>query len=565
VIQQRSKGAFSRREWLLTDAVLPALVVLVVISGLLTGCGAATLDEVRLDSGPVTGVQEEVDGQDIWIFKGIPYAAPPVGDLRWQPPQPVTPWEDPLPCTAFGPACPQPSMFEILDLITLDAGREDEDCLYLNVWSPADRAGEDLPVMVWIHGGSFETGSGSMALYDGRYLAARGVVVVTINYRLGALGFLVHPALSAASDEGVSGNYGLLDQIAALRWVRTNIAGFGGDADNVTVFGESAGAMSILTLLVMPEAEGLFRRAIVESGIMLDQGYGMPTTATVAQAEAAGEDMARRLGVDPAGDVAAQLRAKTPDELIEAAQQVSNESGTMERILLWRPVADGRHLPDLPTRLWAAGKQHRVSLLIGSNADEAELFLAGTIVTQAEFDAYADTIFGGYKDEALMLYPSAAAGDVTHALSRMLTEIGFASTARFAARAMSAASEVGVDGGLPGSGTAPSTYLYEFTRVPFSNPMGAFHAVEIPYVFGTTRLFSLPGIVQESDRRLSDVIMGYWTRFAATGDPNGDDAPVWPAYDKETDQHLELGDDIVVGAGLYEKACDLADRIRRLE
>jgi para-nitrobenzyl esterase len=232
-----------------TLAAVSALMALLVLAVPALGCQGAGLEQVLLDSGPVTGGQEKVAGQDIWTFKGIPYAAPPVGALRWQPPQPVTPWEDAVACTEFGPACPQPAMFEGF---SLSAGVTAEDCLNLNVWSPAESAGQKLPVMVWIHGGSFETGSGAMQIYDGGNLAAEGVVVVTINYRLGPLGFLSHPALSADADSGVSGNYGLLDQIAALQWVQRNIAGFGGDPSNVTVFGESAGGISILDLIVSP-------------------------------------------------------------------------------------------------------------------------------------------------------------------------------------------------------------------------------------------------------------------------------------------------------------------------
>ncbi len=220
-----------------------------------TGCGS-DLEQVQLESGPVAGAREEVHGTKIWSFKGIPYAAPPVGDLRWKPPQPVASWTEPRACTSFGPSCPQPAQIETF---YLDVGATDEDCLYLNVWSPADSAHERLPVMVWVHGGSFETGSGSMEVYGGQNLATMGMVVVTINYRLGPLGFLAHPALSAESTEGVSGNYGLLDQIAALQWVQKNIAGFGGDPTNVTVFGESAGAISILDLLVSPAGRGSLR------------------------------------------------------------------------------------------------------------------------------------------------------------------------------------------------------------------------------------------------------------------------------------------------------------------
>jgi para-nitrobenzyl esterase len=509
------------------------------------GCGGPSLDRVQLDSGPILGAHEEVSGQQIWIFKGIPYAAPPVGALRWQAPQPVQAWEAPRVCTQPGPACPQPSM---LEGFSLSAGPTSEDCLYLNVWSPAASSKERLPVMVWIHGGSFETGSGSMDVYNGRNLAADGVVVVTINYRLGPLGFLSHPALSVSATSGVSGNYGLLDQIAALQWVQRNIGGFGGDAGNVTVFGESAGGISILDLIVSPQAKGLFKRAIVESGVLMDQGFGVKMAATKEQAESMGEAFAERLGVDPAGDVAAQLRAEPVDDLMSVASKMKRETEEVKRILFWKPVVDGYVLSDLPSKLWASGQYQHVSLLIGSNADEADLFLPGLVMTRARYHAVVEEIFGDRSGEALSLYPGTGVGGPTHAIGRMLTEVGFASTARFAARAMSA--------------DVPDVYLYQFTRAPLPLVMGAFHAVELPYVFGTTDLFSWLGVVKQVDTDLSTTIRGYWTRFAATGDPNGDGAPVWPRYDEASDTHMVLGATVSTASGLYKDACDFADRVR---
>jgi para-nitrobenzyl esterase len=532
-------------------AAVPAavLVALLLFGVLVAGCGGPSLEQVQLDSGPITGIQEELDGRQIWVFKGIPYAAPPVGDLRWKPPQPVAPWTEPRACVEFGAACPQPGQ---LGVSYLAVGGTDEDCLYLNVWSPAESVEERLPVMVWIHGGSFESGAGSMDVYNGRNLATKGVVVVTINYRLGPLGFLAHPALSEESANGASGNYGLLDQIAALQWVRANIAGFGGDPANVTVFGESAGAISILDLLVSPLAEGLFDRAIAQSGIMLDYGFGVTTAVTPGEAEAAGEDFVSLLGVEQSGDVLAQMRAKTPDELLEAAAVYANESGLMERGVAWKPAADGYVLPDLPTKLWAAGECHRVPLLIGSNADEGNAFVTGLVVSPGKYEAQMRKIFGEYADEALALYPDTGTTGIDSGLSRMLTEVGFASTARFAARSME-------------TSTDAAAYLYQFTRLPRVSPMGAFHGIEIPYVMGNVALFSSLGVIVQTDYDLSEMIMGYWTRFAATGDPNGGGAPEWPKYDAASDQHLELGDEIRPGAGLYRTACDLADRVRGLE
>lgn len=518
------------------------MLVLAALTLTVAGCGGpdTSLEKVLLESGPISGVQE----QDLWVFRGIPYAASPVGDLRWRPPQPVEPWEDVRECVAFAPACPQPSSG---GAFYLDVGETDEDCLYLNVWSPAESNAETLPVMVWIHGGSFVTGSGSMAVYGGANLAAEGVVVVTINYRLGPLGFLAHPALSAESTEGVSGNYGLLDQIAALQWVQKNIAGFGGDPGRVTVFGESAGAISILDLLVSPLAEGLFQRAIVQSGILLDAGFGVSTTGTLAEAEAAGEAYADRLGLDLSGDVQAQMRALSPAGLLAAAGPGED---LMDQGLAWKPVADGYVLPGLPTDLWAEGRQWKVPLLIGSNADEGNTFVAGLTVSTEEYEAQMDRIFGPFVDEAFALYPVEAPEDIAPAFSRMLTEVGFASTARFAAANMSE--------------SAPA-FLYQFTRVPLDNPLGAFHGVEIPYVFGNAGLFTMLGRIEQADYDLSEAIMGYWVRFAAGGDPNGEGAVEWPRYDRSDDIHLGLGDAIATGTGLYQQACDLADRMRTAE
>jgi para-nitrobenzyl esterase len=547
--------------------MLGLALVLFLASAIGTGCGGAGLGRVQLDSGPITGTREEAQGQRIWSFKGIPYATPPVGDLRWKPPQPVQSWEEARACTSYGPACPQ-SRSGSGELFYLDVGGTDEDCLYLNVWSPAKSSQERLPVMVWIHGGSFESGAGSMAVYSGQNLAARGVVVVTINYRLGPLGFLAHPALSAESAQGVSGNYGLLDQIAALRWVQRNIAGFGGDPARVTVFGESAGAISILDLLVSPLAEGLFQRAIAESGIMLDYGFGVTTTGTLQEAEQAGEEFVRQLGIDGSSsngdDVLTQMRAKTPDELLAVAG--GGDAGLLEQGLTWKPVADGYLLPDLPTTLWAAGKRQSIPLLIGSNADEGNTFLAGITSSPAEFEAQMRKIFGDRANEALALYPVTNPEDITPAFSRMLTEVGFASTARFAARCMSTPEAVaGVGATDSRNAQAASAYLYQFTRVPLGNPLGAFHGVEIPYVFGNAALFSGLGAIQQVDYDLSDAIMDYWTRFAATGDPNGDGASAWPVYNPVSDRYLGLGDTISPGSGLYKAACDLADRVRGID
>jgi para-nitrobenzyl esterase len=270
--------------------------------------------------------------------------------------------------------------------------------------------------------------------------------------------------------------------------------------------------------------------------------------AETEEAEAQGQVFAARLGIDPDGDVAAQLRAKSAEELMRVAAEFSGETGDVQKILFWKPVVDGFILPDTPTALWLADGLRDVSLLIGSNADEADLFLPGIRVTEQLYEDLVRGVFGDRAEEALALYPADGAGGPTKALGRMLTEIGFASSARFAARQMSA--------------TGSDVYLYEFTRAPLPFLMGAFHAVELPYVFGTLDLFAWTGVLGQTDRDLSELVIGYWTRFATTGDPNGDGAPVWPAYELASDLHLELGDSIGAYSGLYREACDLADSVR---
>ena len=385
-----------------------ALFVLPLLT--LGGCGsgaptatstatAGTLGRPAVQGGVISGAQ--ADG--VWSYLGIPYAAPPIGELRWRPPQPVESWEGTRSCLRYGPSCPQQT--SLLETALLGVGRTSEDCLYLNVWTPARSPDEKLPVMVWIHGGSFTSGSGSMPVYAGEKLAGAGdVVVVTINYRLGPFGFLAHPELSKESPRGVSGNYGLLDQIAALKWVRHNIAAFGGDPQRVTAFGESAGAISILDLMASPLAGGLFQRAIVQSGILLEAGLGSQTGTTLAQAEQAGEAFARRAGVDSSGAAAlAAMRGLSADELLAAAGQ---KGDFLTAGLSYKPVVDGYVLPDSATDVFAAGRQLDVPLLIGSNSDEGETFVAQMgSPTPAQYRAYIRAAFGESADAVLALYP----------------------------------------------------------------------------------------------------------------------------------------------------------------
>lgn len=419
---------------------------------------AATAPGVHVSTGPVSG--EERDG--VHRFQGIPFAAPPVGELRWKPPQPPQPWTEPRACVKFGPACPQQSR----DLYG-PVGETNEDCLYLNVWTPVPKTGADTgrrPVMFWIHGGGFLFGSGGKAVYDGAELARRGgVVVVTCNYRLGPLGFLAHPALTAESPHRASGNYGLMDQIAALQWVQRNIEAFGGDPGCVTLFGQSAGGVSVCALMASPLAKGLFHRAIVHSGSAPGNLHDR------AAMESLGMEFAKRLGTD---DLKA-MRAKSADELLEAAKKNTGRvgEGTLDNLCI-----DGYVLPESLYKVFAAGRQHNVPLIAGTTKDEDRLFLAGV---QAVVQAMA--------------------------------------------------------------AIQPKTFSYEFRRTPdyaAAENLGCFHGVELPYVF---RYFPALLKFNADDERLSDLMIGYWSRFARAGDPNGDGAFSWPSYNVTT-RHVQALD-----------------------
>lgn len=498
---------------------------------------------VRTEAGAVEG---RLEGE-IWEFLGIPYAAPPVGGLRWKPPQPVPPWEGVRPCRQFGDSCPQPEgPWRAL-------GSLGEDCLYLNLWVAAGEDREPLPVMVWIHGGAFLSGSSSLEgvsstpLYDGRHLAGSGAVVVTINYRLGPFGFLAHPLLSRESPQGVSGNYGMLDQLAALQWVRRNIASFGGDPSRITLFGESAGAVSILYLMVSPLATGLFQAAIAESAPFWVRRLLPPAWRSLREAEEAGEDLARALGSDASSDVLADMRARSEGELLEAARL---EIGLLPGGMDFGPVVDGWVLPDRPETLFLEGRHHCNDLIVGHNRDEANYFLAGKEISHEEYGRLVRDMAGELAGEALRLFPPREGGGARLALSELVTALEFAAPCRFLARCVSDA------GGR--------AFLYRFVRVPptqLGKMLCVCHGSEIPYVFGELDPREGYG---DADRELSSAVMGYWVNFARRGDPNGDGLPSWPAYSRESDLSLELGDGFAVVSGLQREACDLAEAIHRV-
>jgi para-nitrobenzyl esterase len=443
---------------------------------------------VKLDSGKISGV--EVSG--VASFKGIPYVAPPTGDLRWRPPHTISPWAGTRPAKEFGAACPQPPTLEKRYGIKFD--NLSEDCLTLNVWTAANNPSERHPVIFWIHFGGHAAGSGSIV--DGSALARQGAVVVTINYRLGPFGFLALPSLSKESSRSSSGNYGLLDQVQALLWVHRNIDKFGGDPQNVTICGVSAGANDVGWLMTSPLAAGLFHRAVLESGEMFP-----PSDVRLAAAEQSGLKLY-------GADVTA-LRLRSAKEILAAG-------GTFE------PIIDGWVIPQSPAQIFASGLQAKVPLIVGTNADEGSVFTKDlALKTTVDYRAYLVSRYAT-ADTLLTLYPAADEIQARSAAARIVTDYIIAS-ARTLARYQAKVN--------------PKTFVYHFTHS--TGPQGAFHTSEVPFVFASD-----PG------SSLAKVMSAAWVKFAATGDPG------WPAYTAASDQYMEFGDTIKVGSELHKKELD---------
>jgi len=469
---------------------------------------------VAVDGGRVAG-STEAGAAALSVFRGIPFAAAPVGALRWRAPQPVARWRGTRPATAFGARCMQQPLFS--DMMFRSPGIS-EDCLYLNVWSPAVPAGRTaamparrtaarLPVLVYIHGGGFVAGDGSERRYDGAALARRGIVVVTLNYRLGAFGFLAHPALTAESPRHASGNYGLLDQVAALDWVKRNIAAFGGDPARITIGGESAGSMSVSVLMASPLSRGSIAGAIGESGAAMQKHSPQPLAAL----EAKGTAFAAAIG---ANDLAA-LRALPADRLL-AAQAAAAD-------LPARPVVDGYLLTEAPAVTFAAGRAAHVPLLVGSNSQEAPAaaLLGEAAPTLAAYRAGLARRLGTGADAVFALYPARSDADVL-AMATAVASDDFLALPTWKWFDLQRRS------GAP-------TYLYNYERVrprfladPGSRAAwGAVHSAEIEYALGnldTNPIYAWTA----ADRQVSATMSGYWANFVATGDPNGAGLPVWP-------------------------------------
>jgi len=439
-------------------------------------------DVVHIDSGALKGVTAD----SVISFKGVPYAKPPVGPLRWRPPEPATRWTGVRVADRYGAICMQ----KIAVDNGVGPGPASEDCLTLNVFAPAGKARSGLPVMFWIHGGGFVNGSGTAALYDGSALARQGVIVVTLNYRLGRFGFFAHPALTAEQHGAPLANYGLMDQIAGLKWVKRNIAAFGGDPANVTIFGESAGGMAVNRLMMMNQARGLFAKAIVESGVGRERGQ------TLAEAEADGTAFAAKLGSD-----SASLRAIPADKIVAAGPDVLK--GEL-------PILDGFLLNENPAQAFAAGRVARVPYMVGSNSLEFPALWVGPMRAQLV------KLTPDQEAQAIKAY-----GDADRFNAHIVSDIVFGEPAR------SLAADMAQHGG--------PVFLYRFSVVSAKTPEplkgGASHASDRQYVFRTLNASTWP--TDARDDALAQTISAYWVAFAKTGDPNGEGRPRWPRYDHD--------------------------------
>ena len=464
---------------------------------------------VRVEGGEILGVATKTPG--VVAYKGVPYAAPPVGNLRWHAPEAVVAWQGVRKADELPPMCMQ-NEGNPRGALSWGKVPASEDCLYLNIWTPAKSASKRLPVMVWIHGGAYAVGYGGSKFIDGEGLAAQDVVLVTINYRLNVFGFLAHPELSQQSEHHVSGNYGTLDQIAALRWVQKNIAAFGGDPKQVTLFGQSAGAVSVCNVTASPLAKGLFIRTIGES---MGCFGGMPK---LANAEQAGTKFATAAGANSIAD----LRAKPADELLKLRGEYP-----------FRPIVDGYVWPKDASAIFRDGEQNRVPVLVGSNSDEGTV-LGVPPESASDFVQMARRLYKDQADDFLKLFPANTNAEALNSFYAFQRD-GMAFQERMWARDVARSGNPAYRYYFTHASPIPDGMYAEQAR----NPLGAFHTVEIVYVFHN--LDARPWPWMEVERKLSQTVSAYWVNFAKKGDPNGAGLPKWPKTDATNDVLLEFG------------------------
>jgi len=490
---------------------LSLLLVAIVLCPLKS---SGQLSEIKTENGLVSGYKSG----DISIFKGIPFAQPPVGDLRWKAPQPAKNWTGVLKCDKFSASPmqgkPVPFMMWTEEFIT-PPEKLSEDCLYLNIWTPAKSVKEKLPVFVWIYGGGFSSGSAACAVYDGEEMSKKGIIFVSINYRVGVLGFLVHPELSRETDNKVSGNYGLLDQVAALKWIQRNIEAFGGDPQKVTIAGQSAGSMSVCALVASPLAKGLFRGAIAQSGGILSNFMSM----SFSDAEKEGSAFMEKMKVTNIEE----LRKKTAEELIAAGGS-------------FRPVYDGYVIPGDVFAAFKNGQFNDVSMMTGWVTGDGSL-MGNQTMTPEKYKQQAVEKYGDKAEQYMKIFPGATSDQVASSLKEL-------SLMQFAA----------LPAHLWAGFSKSKAYIYQFSHVPVDKPgfpnYGAFHTSEVPFALHTLHLWKRPW--RDVDLAVEKTMSDYWVNFVKKGNPNGEGLPEWGVYDKSSGNIMEIGDKPKLSPALHK-------------